>query len=180
MQDMNVIMLERLWLKHIRVTWRVEEERRERMGWAMWSAVRRAAVSPHCWELWTPNALSETKTAINYSTGTEWTSYRGEGMGGEQAWGRGRIKEIYPAWDSDTKRLFYSFCVRNMCFVKKAGATFWLLTQQHEQTKVDDYITLVFIKNQPNILGEMVVAVRERSRINVTHCLVLYKLIRNI
>lgn len=33
--------------------------------------------------LLTLNALSETKTAINYSTGTERSSYRREDMGGE-------------------------------------------------------------------------------------------------
>ena len=74
------------------------EERGEVKGWTEpcdvpWGK----AASPYCWELWTPNALSETKTAINYSTGTERTSYRGEGMGGEEIWGEGGgIEEIYP------------------------------------------------------------------------------------
>ena len=66
------------------------EERGEVKGWTEpcdvpWGK----AASPYCWELWTPNALSETKTAINYSTGTERKGGGGRGGGGGDGGGGG-------------------------------------------------------------------------------------------
>lgn len=93
--------------------WQSEERWSERMDWAVWSAVRKA-VSPYCWELWTPNALSETKTAINYSTGTEWTSYRKKTWEERRIEGRRGIEEIYHVWELDTKDLFIHFVLWNV------------------------------------------------------------------
>lgn len=88
-----------------------EERWSERTDWAVWSAVRKA-VSPYCWELWTPNALSETKTAINYSTGTEWTSYREEDMGGEENWREKGDRRNISCMGVRHKGFIYSFCAQ--------------------------------------------------------------------
>lgn len=56
-----------------------------------WGFVWKSNKQLNCWEPGTTNASSKTKTAINYSTGTEWTSYRGEDIRGERCILHGKV-----------------------------------------------------------------------------------------